>query len=214
MTGENRALWRSLHFLARPFSLAALLLLLVNDSFLRHFWPSSITGKLSDLAWMFLAPVAFTAGLAWLAPRGLRRHERILAGIGFGVTAAGFALFKTLPVMRAAVLDVWQAGLGFPAAAVLDPTDLVALLSVVCAAWLWRRQNSQGVAIPLRAVFVIPLLAILTLADAAAPDYGIACLEKQDGKILAYSTYRFYSSADGGLTWTEGGFQFSALPLA
>ena len=70
MLADNRALWRSLHFLARPFSLAALLLLLVNDSLLKHFWPSVFTGKLSDLAWMFLAPVVVTAGLAWLAPGG------------------------------------------------------------------------------------------------------------------------------------------------
>jgi len=214
MMADNRALWRSLHFLARPFSLAALLLLMVNDSLLKHFWPSVFTGKLSDLAWMFLAPVVVTAGLAWLAPRGLRRHERIVAGIGFGMTAAGFALFKTLPVMRAAVLDVWQAGLGFPAAAVLDPTDLAALLSVVCTAWLWRRQNPLGTALPLRAVFVIPLLAILTLADAAAPDYGIACLDNQDGQIMAYSAYSAYSSKDGGLTWNEGGFSVQLCSLA
>ncbi len=214
MMVDNRALWRSLHFLARPFSLAALLLLMVNDSLLKHFWPSVFTGKLSDLAWMFLAPVVVTAGLAWLAPRGLRRHERIMAGIGFGMTAAGFALFKTLPVMRDVVLEAWQAGLGFPAAVVLDPTDLAALLSVVCAAWLWRRQSPLGTALPLRAVFVIPLLAILTLADAAAPDYGIACLENQDGQIVAYSAYSAYSSKDGGLTWNEGGFSVQVCSLA
>ena len=203
---NNRALWRSLHFLSRPFSLAALLILLVNDSILRHFWPSAATGKLSDLAWLFLAPVVVTAGLAWVAPKRLQRHEWVLAGGGFGLAAGGFALFKTLPFMRAVVLDLWQAGLGFPAAAVLDPTDLAALLSVVMAAWLWRRQRADAVQIPMRAVFVIPLLAVLTLADAAAPDYGIACLENRDGQIIAYSAYHTYASLDGGLTWHEENF--------
>ena len=210
---ENRALWRSLHFLSKPFSLGILLILLVNDSILRHFWPSTVTGKLSDLAWLFLAPVVVTAGLALVMPKGLQRHEWALAGIGFGATAAAFVLFKTLPVMRAIVLDLWQAGLGFPAAAVLDPTDLAALIGVIYAAWLWRWQRADSVRVPLRAVFVIPLLAVLTLADAAAPDYGIACLENRDGQIMAYSSYHAYATADGGLTWQEENFDGQFCPV-
>ena len=202
----NRAFSRSLNFLSKPFSWVALLLLLVNDSILKNFWPSPVTGKISDLAWLFLAPVVVTAGIAWAAPKWLRMHERLLAGIGFGTTAVIFALFKTVPFVREMVLEVWRAGLGFPAAAVLDPTDLAALLSLVGAAWLWLRQCPHAAAIPRRAVLVIPLLALLTLADAAAPDYGIACLDRQEGQIVARSSNHEYASQDGGLTWTEGGF--------
>lgn len=206
MKNENRAFWRSVHYLGQPYIPVVLFLILLNDSILRHFWPSVITGKLSDLAWLFLTPAAVTAGLAWLAPQKLRRHEYALAGAGFGSTAASFALLKTVPAFRDGVLNSWQAGLGFPAAAVLDPTDLVALVSVALAAWLWLQQNPFGSVIPRRAMFAFPLLACLTLADAAAPDYGIACLENRDGQVVAYSSYYAYTTPDGGLTWNEAKF--------
>ncbi len=206
MKNDNRAFWRSVHYLSQPYIPVVLSVILLNDSILQHFWPSVITGKLSNLAWLFLAPAAVTAGLAWLAPQKLRRHEYALAGVGFGWTAASFALLKTVPAFHDGVINLWQAGLGFPAAAVLDPTDLVALVSVALAGWLWLKQNPLGTVIPRRAVFVIPLLACLTLADAAAPDYGIACLEDRDGQVVAYSSYHAYTSPDGGLTWNEANF--------
>ncbi len=60
----------------------------------------------------------------------------------------------------------------------------------------------QGLAHPAAAWFVIPLVAAVLLADAAAPDLGIGCLElREDGRIAASAGYSNFISNDGGMNW-------------
>src|SRR5438046_3051622 len=64
-------LFASLSALARPISLAAIALLLLNDHVLKPLWPSFITGKLSDFAGLYFTPYVVLAGLLAL-PTAIR----------------------------------------------------------------------------------------------------------------------------------------------
>ena len=102
-------------------------MMLVNDFVLKPLAPSWLTGKLSDFAGLFFLPFLLAALLALVLP------GRWVGPVSFAVTGAGFALLKLDPAFNAAVLA------GLPLRARLDPTDLLALLSLLPAAWLWRR---------------------------------------------------------------------------
>ncbi len=106
-------LLKALHLLVHPLTLAALVLLLVNDHLLRRIWPSALTGKLGDLAWLFFIPIALTALLALLAPgRGPRRSQAIPA-VAYVSTGLVFALAKSVPAAHALVVSLAGAIFGF-----------------------------------------------------------------------------------------------------
>ena len=59
--------------LTHPATLAALVVLLVNDLVLKALWPHPwTTGKLSDLAWMVFAPPLLAYLLSFAARDNLR----------------------------------------------------------------------------------------------------------------------------------------------
>ena len=68
----NKTFQKAVYLLSRPVSLLALFLLFLNDHVLRVLWPSWITGKLGDFAWLFFAPFALAALLALLIPASVR----------------------------------------------------------------------------------------------------------------------------------------------
>lgn len=181
---------KSLRLLAHPLSLAAIGLMLANDSVFKALWPSWWTGKLSDFAGLFFLPFLAAALLSLCAP------GKWVGGLAFGITGAGFALLKIDPGANALL-----GGLGLQAR--LDPSDLLALFSLLPAAWLWRRQTAAPLVRLSWRMAALPLAALVTLGDAAAPDIGIACLEAGDGSIVAKAAYyeQTYVSNDGGLTW-------------
>ena len=199
----NRAFLKSMHFLSRPVVLLLLGLLLANDFLLRRLWPSWWTGKLSDFTWLFIAPAFVAALLAWLVPARWSRQEKIAGLLAYGLTALAFTFLKTVPAFHETILQLWQSSLGFPAAAVIDPTDLLALSMLVFSAILWFREKPAPTRIPLRGWLILPFFALLTMADAAAPDYGIACLSLNHNQVIASAGYSTYASQDGGLTWAE-----------
>jgi hypothetical protein len=47
----------------------------------------------------------------------------------------------------------------------------------------------------------LPLAALLTLANGPAPNSGIACLQADNQRLLASSSYLDFVSTDGGLSW-------------
>ena len=72
---DNPTLRKALGLLAHPATLAAIALLLINDHLLRRLWPSELTGKLGDFAWLFFIPFALTALLALVWPGRSRRRQ-------------------------------------------------------------------------------------------------------------------------------------------
>lgn len=106
--------------LRRPLWWAALATLLVNDHLLKGagVLPGWITGKLSDLAGMIVAP-ALAASLIPLRHKGLRV-------LSFLSVAALFAAVKVSPEARDALVSA-AAALGMRWRIVVDPTDTFAL---------------------------------------------------------------------------------------
>jgi hypothetical protein len=137
--------------LLHPLALAALALLILNDHLLKAMLPGLLTGKLSDVAGVLLAPLVVVAAIE-IGSAAIGRQtspgRRGLIAI-CTLVAVAFAVVKTTPVGAVALGSVlgigqWLGGvlasplLGMPpppavADVVVDPTDLVALGSIVAA---------------------------------------------------------------------------------
>jgi hypothetical protein len=200
---DNATLRKALRLLVHPATLASIAVLLINDHVLRTLWPSALTGKLGDFAWLFFIPIAGAALLALMWPGGGERRSAIIAGVAFGSVAVVFAAAKTVPGVHAEVVRLASAVFGFQVGWRRDPTDLVALASVALAALLWVRTPEPAERVPARSPGWVALVmaALLTVANSPAPDPGIYCLDARDGEMLAFAAYSTYRSADGGLTW-------------
>jgi len=122
-----------------PVWWAALVLLVVNDHFLKGSgWvPSFLTGKLSDVTGLFVAPI--------LVGRVIRRGPtdstalRAFSFLAVGVAFALVNLSQTCADWMAAILGAF----GFPSRVWADPSDLWALL-VLPLAWRLERPSSHG----------------------------------------------------------------------
>src|SRR5688500_18962801 len=116
----TRSALRPRSALLTPTWLAALAVLGVNDHLLKGagVLPGALTGKLSDLAGMIVAPVLLAALLGLRTRRGL-----LVCHVAVG---AVFAAIKLSPA--AADAWSWLMGLVGPAWVItVDPTDLIAL---------------------------------------------------------------------------------------
>jgi hypothetical protein len=208
---ENPAYRRAIYLLTQPVTLAAITLLFLNDHLFRQLWPSWLTGKLGDFAWLFFFPLALAALLAWLIPARMPRQTQMTGAVAFGLTGVVFWLAKTLPAFHTALVEVTSRALGFEVGWRRDPSDLIALFALA-AGWLfWERWSfvnptrRQPLVRP--AWVVMAATALLTVANAAQPETGIGCLRAIDDQLLACSSYSCYASTDGGLTWSTSSEQ-------
>jgi hypothetical protein len=201
---DNPTLRKALRLLVHPATLAAMLLLLVNDQLLRRLWPSTLTGKLGDFAWLFFIPFALAVLVALLWPGRGHQTSALVGAVAFGSVAGVFALAKTVPAAHVGINSLAAAILGFEVGWRRDPTDVIALASVAAGAWLWWKTPEPAPrVVPLRSAGWVALAfaALLTVANAPAPEPGVYCLDARDGEMLAYAAYSGYRSVDGGLTW-------------
>jgi hypothetical protein len=104
-----------------PLTLISFALLVVNDHFLKWAHPSWLTGKLSDVAGMVLAPIVLSAATRHKAPV---------------VCAFAVAIVFTLAKTWSPANHVWCSTLG---PLVKDPTDLIALPFAAFAVMVSRR---------------------------------------------------------------------------
>jgi hypothetical protein len=109
--------------LLAPPVLASLALLLANDFVLKPAYHDAVTGKLSDVAGLFVFVVFWCA----VFPRA----RTVVAAL----TALGFIVWKS-PAAQP-LIDGWNALGLLPVRRVVDATDLAALLAVP-AAWAYR----------------------------------------------------------------------------
>lgn len=207
---------RSLQALTNPTVIVATLALGFNAWIAQPLWPSWWTGKLGDVAWLIVAPLLATLVVGFIAPK--RWDASRLGVVVIALTGAAFALVKTLPIANA-----WAAGsirlLGIEPKLALDPTDLLALPTLILTEWIWLRQHDfmKPSGRWFKASSAI-LAAAALLADSPAPTLlGPTCIEARDGNLYGYSQgeqYAYfqspqdywavaYISADGGNNWTK-----------
>jgi hypothetical protein len=206
--------------LLHPLSLTAILLLLLNDHILRRFWPSWVTGKLGDFAWLFFFPFVMTMLLACILPVRKGRLKDLPALAAFGLVGSVFTLAKTVPDFHSLLVQSLKALLSAPVGLRLDPSDLITLPTLLASWWLWRRIPELP-AYRLRPVWVIASLAALfTLANSVpVRETGITWLKYENGNVYAGNNIQYGNtwvacSPDGGVTWEcpEGSYEGISIP--
>lgn len=129
----------------RPLPLGAVIVLLVNDHWLKGagFLPAWLTGKLSDVAGLFFFPVLLATLARYAFGERTDRKERtertgryFLEETSVVVTGVVFAVLKLWPAASDWATRSWGV-------VVCDPTDLVALPSLVLA-YLYMRRAPLG----------------------------------------------------------------------
>lgn len=175
--------------MCHPATLVAVLVLLVNDHVAKQLWPGFVTGKLSDVAGLVVAP----ALLACVLPR-----RADLAGIV--LTGVGFMLVKTTQVGAELASEAWT-WLGGPSRVLADPTDLLALPALGLALWIRHLSTSPSRA---RILLGIPLAVLAVTATSAAPGAPDAKVVEVREEGIAVFGRDFYPllSRDGGVSWS------------
>jgi hypothetical protein len=145
--------------------LGAIVLLAVNDQLLKAASPGPVTGVLSDIAGLIVAPVALQAVWEtgqWVVGRW-RGPSALVLGVAAVIVGVGFAALQVWPPAT----DLYRVGLGAlqwpvaallaalsgaptpglaPVVAVADAGDLIALpVMAVTTWWLARRRSARVV---------------------------------------------------------------------
>ncbi|MEU4778884.1 hypothetical protein [Micromonospora sp. NPDC023633] len=204
----------ALAWLGHPATVAALVLLVANDHLLKAAFPGFVTGKLSDVAGLLLAPPLVAVLLTLVVPR---LPARVAVAFGLGLVAAGFTAVKSIGYAAAGASALWSAVSG-PSLVRADRTDLLALPALALAWWVWSRARREPVRRrSARLVRLLVLLPAATLAVAATsavhhPDaVRAAVLDERlaAGTGHSYANQAFGSaptwrlSDDGGATWRD-----------
>ncbi|MEU5965496.1 hypothetical protein ABZ777_30175 [Micromonospora parva] len=205
----------TLSWLCHPATLFALALLLVNDHVLKAAFPGPVTGKLSDVAGLVLAPPLVAVLLTLLLPRLPARRA---APVGLATVGAGFAVVKSSGYAAELASSAWTVLAG-PSLVRADWTDLFTLPALGLAWWSWRR--SRGRPVRRRTARLVRMLVVLppaVLAVAATSQYqypyavGTALLDGHPAVSIGVgyddrtwpegpADGRWSISQDGGNTW-------------
>jgi hypothetical protein len=152
MTRDREELSRGHHppgdVLLHPAILVSIVLLLLNDFYLKSAHPGPLTWKLSDFAGLAFAPaLVFSIGEAGASV--FRRGPALASASGIWLSAAFtatvFALLKLVPGvgdLAARANDLLLApvaGTRGPTVFIPDPTDLLALPAVLISVWAWYK---------------------------------------------------------------------------
>lgn len=177
----------------------SILLLILNDHFLKFHYPGFVTGKLSDFSGLYFFPYLIALLLSLISGDQMEKHRLgILAVIGSAVFFTGI---KTLPWFNnlvEAILDVLHGG---SSVIILDPTDLVALPVLILSWRLWNRKNLDQ---PPWYLWVVVILAAgATLATSCRWTSVIKELYLAEGRIYAVDPGldTWFVSANQGATW-------------
>jgi len=195
---------KSIALLSNPISILTILVLLVNDHYLRLHFPSWLTGKIGDFAWLYFSPFALAAIVSLFFPSSSRAKRIIIPVISFGSVLLVFILANTSPLFNRSLVQFISNLLNIQFGITIDPTDLIAIPSsgLALLQWINFKPNENKAYYP--AFFLISLSTLLTIANSGYPDYGIVCLEADNERILAgTSSWNVFESEDGGLTWQK-----------
>src|SRR5512147_742964 len=93
---------RTLLSVSHPLSIAAVIIVLLNDHWWRRVAPSWFTGKIGDFAWLIFAPCLLALLLAWLLPR----REMLVGHVAIVAVGLIFGLDKTVPAFHTLTIGV------------------------------------------------------------------------------------------------------------
>ena len=194
-------------WLVHPATVAALVVLVLNDHLFKEWFPGLVTGKASDVAGLMVMPPVLAVLAGFAAPR-LRGGRAALGAVV--LTGLGFAAVKAVPTVPAAASRLLSLVIG-PSVLRADPTDLVALPALGAALWIAASSDGPSPRMALRRLgaFVVLPAAVVALAATTAPyrpprtefvtTWQSSLISEQTG-----SSYYFDSlahSEDGGRTW-------------
>jgi hypothetical protein len=200
-------------WLGHPSTVVALALLVINDHLLKAASPGWVTGKLSDLAGLVLAPPLLAVLAVLVAPRLPARRAGRVAMV---TVAVGFAAIKASPYGAELASSVWS--LITPSLVRADPADLLTLPALAVCWWSLERARQAPLRLDprglraLRVAVLLPL-ALAGVAGTSDTSAGVARAERVaavDGSIYLGTRYGgkgefWVVSRDAGATWTTGG---------
>ncbi|GLZ76055.1 hypothetical protein Afil01_08620 [Actinorhabdospora filicis] len=198
MSGARAAI----RWAAHPAVFAASVVLLVNDHVLKPAWPGSVTGKLSDVAGLVVAPALLAVVLGLAVPR---LPVRWLAPVLTGVV---FAWVKLTDVGADVASAVWSGTV------LRDPWDLLALPALVLSWWIAGRCRPLAVETFSRVRVVAGLgLAVLATAATSSPQpHEVIVVSAGPEGIRLEGTFGVATSPDGLGNWVLDAEEPPALP--
>jgi hypothetical protein len=176
----NRSLTRALACLAHPTSFISILLLLFNDMVVKYYWPGWISGKLSDLAGLYFFPFLIGVLLSLFA-KHLGLHPEKVGKISIAVTGVWFALIKLSPAANHLTSSLVELILDTPSNIALDPSDLVASVSLIPAWWLWK--SIRPVQPRWSSLLILIVASFATMATSCMPIGAFTRLAVLDGNL-------------------------------
>lgn len=172
MTGERRDdVGQALRALAHPVTVGSLVVMALNDHMLKQAWPGFVTGKLSDVAGLVVAPLVLAVVLA------AARVPRAVV-VSVALTGAVFAWVKTTALGSDVASAAWSAVAGTSYLRA-DPTDLLALPALFVALRVHRLAGRPRPPFRTRAMsavgsVVLPFAVLATAATSPCDDGAYA----------------------------------------
>jgi hypothetical protein len=198
----------ALVWLSHPVTAVATGLLLLNDHVLKIVWPGWVTGKLSDVAGLVMAPPLLGVVIAVVAPR---LGPVLRPALAVGLVGVGFVAVKGFEP-AAAWASAWWSVVNGPSVIRSDVTDLLAVPALGIA-WWTSRSGRVELRRWVRAAGVLVVLptAALAVAATSAPQYDDAvAIREWRGRLMvgisnAYHADRepnvYQATDDDGLTF-------------
>jgi hypothetical protein len=193
----NRGFWKAVHGLSHPVSVVAILLLQFNDHYLRHHYPSWLSGKLGDFTWLVFAPFIAAMLFSLLLPQ----KPRLLGVASVAFIGIWFALFKTVPFVMALTKDVLSFLVGWRGSLGMDASDLLCLPALGISWTIWKNapETSQYLRPVIYVAFALGIMGTLATSYAPPPEYINTICQMSDGSLQVNSGR--WESIDGGLSW-------------
>lgn len=200
----------TLAWLGHPVTVAALVVLVVNDHVLKAEFPGFVTGKLSDVAGLALAPALAAVVVTLLVPR---LPDAAAAAFGLVVVGAGFTAVKASEYGADVASALWSVANG-PSVIRADSSDLLALPALALAWWVWSRARNRpasGRLARLVRVLVVLPAALLGVAATSLTQYPFTvAIGEWDGHLVLGQAAgyghpghieQWLTSQDDGRTW-------------
>ncbi|MEO0596650.1 MAG: hypothetical protein AAF126_11105 [Chloroflexota bacterium] len=222
MHKDNHALWKALNSFVHPLSILAILLLLINDHWLRYAYPSWLTGKLGDFTWLLFAPFILAILLSFIVPHTIKQRSTLIGELSIIAIGVWFATAKTIPTMHGLTKDVLALIVGYRGTLRMDITDLLTLPALLISWHIWRTASTSSVNLKPLAYIAFGLAILGTLASDDEGYYYTAIetiCERPDGTLITqyqtgYANYQTYISDDAGATWDYTFQLYTDVPLS